>query len=69
MTVSNKTKTESKTNLDNMKTQVADELGLSNYEQMDKGTLSARENGSVGGNMTKKLVEMAEQQLSGTTKG
>ena len=27
--------------------------------------LSARQNGYVGGYMTKKLVEMAEQQLSG----
>ena len=64
MSVSNKIKTESKSALDNMKTEVADELGLSNYEQMDKGRLSARENGYVGGYMTKKLVELAEQELS-----
>lgn len=64
MLVSNKIKTESKSALDNMKTEVADELGLSNYEQMDKGKLSARENGYVGGYMTKKLVELAEQELS-----
>ncbi len=64
MSVSNKIKTESKSALDNMKTEVADELGLSNYEQMDKGKLSARENGYVGGYMTKKLVELAEQELS-----
>ena len=61
MSVSNKIKTESQSALDNMKT----ELGLSNYEQMDKGKLTARENGYVGGYMTKKLVELAEQQLSG----
>lgn len=51
--------------LDNMKTEVANELGLNNYQNMDKGNLTARQNGYVGGYMTKKLVEMAEQQLSG----
>ena len=65
MSVSNKIKTESQSALDNMKTEIANELGLSNYEQMDKGKLPARENGYVGGYMTKKLVELAEQQLSG----
>ncbi|MGN1350525.1 MAG: small, acid-soluble spore protein, alpha/beta type [Anaerovoracaceae bacterium] len=65
MSVSNKLKTESKAGLDSMKSQVASELGLTDYENMDKGKLTARENGYVGGSMTKKLVEMAEQQLSG----
>ena len=65
MSVSNKIKTESQSALNNMKTEIANELGLSNYEQMDKGKLTARENGYVGGYMTKKLVELAEQQLSG----
>lgn len=51
--------------LKNLKTEVANELGLSNYEQTDKGNLTARQNGYVGGYMTKKLVEMAEQQLAG----
>ena len=65
MSVSNKMKTESKAGLDSMKSQVASELGLKDYENMDKGKLTARENGYVGGSMTKKLVEMAEQQLAG----
>ena len=51
--------------LNNLKTEVANELGMSNYEQTDKGNLTARQNGYVGGYMTKKLVEMAEQQLTG----
>ncbi len=51
--------------LNNLKTEVANELGLSNYEQTDKGNLTARQNGYVGGYMTKKLVEMAENQLAG----
>ena len=51
--------------LNNLKSEVANELGMSNYEQTDKGNLTARQNGYVGGYMTKKLVEMAEKQLSG----
>lgn len=51
--------------LKNLKTEVASELGLSNYEQADKGNMTARQNGYVGGYMTKKLVEMAENQLAG----
>lgn len=51
--------------LNQMKLEIANELGMSNYQQVDKGNLTARENGYVGGYMTKKLVEMAEQQLSG----
>lgn len=56
---------EAKAALNSMKTEIANELGLSNYQNMDKGNLTARQNGYVGGYMTKKLVEMAEQQLSG----
>jgi hypothetical protein len=58
-----------KPGLKNMKTEIANELGLANYENMDKGNLTARQNGYVGGYMTKKLVEMAEQQLAGKTNG
>ena len=51
--------------LNQMKLEIANELGIANYQQMDKGNLTARENGYVGGYMTKKLVEMAEQQMAG----
>lgn len=50
--------------LKNLKMEVANELGISNYDQTDKGNLTARENGYVGGYMTKKLVEMAENQMA-----
>ena len=50
--------------LNQMKLEIANELGMANYQQMDKGNLTARENGYVGGYMTKKLVEMAEQQMA-----
>ena len=47
-----------------LKTEVANELGMSNYDLTVKGNLTARENGFVGGYMTKKLVEMAENQMA-----
>lgn len=50
--------------LDKFKMEVAGELGISNYDQIDKGQLSSRQNGYVGGNMTKKMVAFAEQALS-----
>ena len=61
----NPVKPGAKNGLNNMKSQVAKELGISGYDTMDKGNLTARQNGYVGGIMTKKLIEMAEQQLSG----
>lgn len=51
--------------LNQMKTEIASELGMANYESMDKGNLTARDNGYVGGYMTKKLVEQAQRNMSG----
>lgn len=65
MTLQDKMNVNAKPALDSMKTEVANELGLANYNTMDKGNLTARQNGYVGGYMTKKLVEMAEQQMAG----
>lgn len=65
MTLQDKMNKSYKPALDSMKTEVANELGMSNYDSTDKGNLTARQNGYVGGYMTKKLVDMAEQQLSG----
>ena len=50
--------------LNTFKMEVANELGISNYDQIDKGQLSSRQNGYVGGNMTRKMVAFAEQALS-----
>lgn len=50
--------------LNRFKMEVANELGIPDYENMDKGNLSSRENGYVGGNMTKKMVAYAEQAMS-----
>ncbi|MBJ8032037.1 alpha/beta-type small acid-soluble spore protein [Bacillus cereus group sp. N21] len=46
--------------LDQMKYEIAQELGV----QLGADT-TARANGSVGGEITKRLVAMAEQQLGG----
>ncbi len=51
--------------LDQMKLEIASELGMANYNSLDKGNLPSRQNGYVGGYMTKKLVEMAQQNMSG----
>jgi len=47
--------------LDQMKYEIASEFGV----QLGADTTS-RANGSVGGEITKRLVQMAEQQMGGT---
>ena len=47
--------------LDQMKTEIAQEFGV----QLGADTTS-RANGSVGGEITKRLVTMAQQQIGGT---
>ncbi|MEW5068478.1 acid-soluble spore protein SspD [Bacillus subtilis] len=49
--------------LDQFKLEVAQEFGVS----LGSDTV-ARANGSVGGEMTKRLVQQAQSQLNGTTK-
>lgn len=51
--------------LNQMKAEIASELGLTNYEATDKGNLTSRENGYVGGYMVKRLIETAERNMSG----
>jgi small acid-soluble spore protein A (major alpha-type SASP) len=54
---------EAKAGLNKLKTEIASEIGLGNYESIDKGNLSSRQNGSVGGEMVKRMVESYEQGL------
>ncbi len=56
---------EAKLALNQMKLEIANELGLSNYDNMDKGNLTSRQNGYVGGYMVRNLVEMAQRQMAG----
>ncbi len=57
-------------NLNRLKTDFTEETGIdiSQYNSLNKGSLTSRQNGYVGGyiggTMTKRLVEMAEQQLA-----
>lgn len=51
--------------LNQMKLEIANELGITNYNGIDKGELSSRVNGYVGGNMVKKLVQQAQSQMAG----
>ncbi len=48
--------------IDQMKYEIASEFGVN----LGPDT-SSRQNGSVGGEITKRLVAMAQQQLSGTS--
>ncbi|HAQ40644.1 MAG TPA: acid-soluble spore protein [Clostridiales bacterium] len=56
---------EAKQALNQMKTEIANELGLTNYEQVDKGNLTARQNGYVGGYMVKKMIDAQKRQMAG----
>jgi hypothetical protein len=55
---------EAKAALDNMKFEVANELGI-NLKQGYNGDLTARDNGYVGGYMVKKMIEDYERQSAG----
>ena len=54
---------QAKQGLNKFKLEIASEIGLSNYDSVDKGNLTSRQNGSVGGEMTKKMVEAYEKGL------
>ena len=54
---------QAKQGLDRFKEEVASEIGITNYANIDKGNLTSRENGSVGGYMVKRMVESYEKNL------
>ena len=55
---------EERATLDNMKFEIARELGI-NFKQGYNGDLTSRENGYVGGYMVRRLIEQAEKQMAG----
>ncbi len=55
---------EARAALDNMKYEIASELGI-NLKQGYNGDLPSRQAGSIGGYMVKRLVEQAERQMAG----
>ena len=61
---SNKTAVpEAKSAMDRFKFEVASELGVPLTNGYN-GNLTSRQNGSVGGNMVKKMIEAQERQMS-----
>ena len=55
---------QAKNALDNMKYEIARELGV-NLKQGYNGDLTSRDAGSIGGMMVKKMIEAQEQSMSG----
>lgn len=54
---------EAKQGLNRFKLEVANEMGIANYDSIDKGNLTSRENGSIGGEMVRRMVEQYERNL------
>lgn len=54
--------------LDQMKYEVAQELGITIPQDGYYGNMVTRDTGSIGGHITKRLVQIAEQQLAGQFK-
>ncbi len=55
---------EARSALDNMKYEIAGELGI-NLKQGYNGDLPSRQAGSIGGYMVKRMIEQQERQMSG----
>lgn len=53
--------------LDQFKYEVAQQLGISLSQDGYNGNLLTRDAGSIGGQITRRLVEIAEQQLAGSS--
>ena len=65
MTTNNRTLVpEARMGLDKFKLETASEIGIANYQSIDKGNLTSRQNGTVGGTMVRKMVEAYERNIS-----
>lgn len=51
--------------LDQLKYEVAQELGIQIPQDGYYGNMATRDTGAIGGHITRRLVQIAEQQLSG----
>lgn len=54
--------------LQQLKYEVAQELGIQIPQDGYYGYMTTRDTGAIGGHITRKLVQIAEQQLSGTVR-
>ena len=57
---------QAKAALDQLKYEVAQEIGVPLSPTGYNGNLATRDAGAIGGNITKRLVQMAEQHLAAT---
>jgi hypothetical protein len=53
--------------MDQLKYEVASEIGVNAPANGYWGDLPSRLNGAVGGHMVRRMIQLAEQQLSGST--
>lgn len=51
--------------LDQLKLEVAQELGIQIPQDGYYGYMATRDTGAIGGHITRRLVQIAEQQLTG----
>ena len=56
---------EAKRAMDTMKNEIASQMGIANYAQARKGDLTTRQNGSIGGEMVKRMIQQAESSMAG----
>ena len=51
--------------LEQLKLETAAEIGLTDYQNTYKGALTSADNGRVGGNMVRKMIQAQEQKFAG----
>lgn len=52
--------------MEQLKWEVAQELGIQIPQDGYMGYMATRDTGAIGGNITRRLIQIAEQQLSGS---
>lgn len=60
---------QAKSALEQMKYEVAQELGIQIPQDGYYGNMATRDTGAIGGHITRRLIQIAEQQLSGSSNG
>ena len=55
--------------LEQLKEETAAEIGLKDYKNTYKGALTSADNGRVGGQMVRKMIQSQEQQFAGYAGG
>ena len=54
--------------LERLKEETAAEIGLKDYKNTYKGALTSADNGRVGGQMVRKMIQASENQFGGQGK-